>query len=65
MRYVVILVLLGIVASMGSALFFMMRDRSGSNRMVKALAIRVGLSVALFVFLMAGYYFGLFPGGRL
>lgn len=62
MRYVVILVLLGIVASMGSALFFMMRDRSGSNRMVKALAIRVGLSVALFVFLMAGYYFGLFPG---
>ena len=62
MRYVVILVLLGIVASMGSALFFMMRDRSGSNRMVKALAIRVALSVALFVFLMAGYYFGLFPG---
>ena len=65
MRYVVILVLLGIVASLGSALFFMMRDRSNSSRMVKALAIRVGLSVALFAFLMAGYYFGLFPGGRL
>ena len=65
MRYVVIAVLLGIVASLGSAMFFMMRDRSGSTRMVKALAIRVGLSVALFVFLMAGYYFGLFPGGRL
>ena len=62
MRYVVIAVLLGIVASMGSAMFFMMRDRSGSNRMVKALAVRVGLSVALFVFLMAGYHFGLFPG---
>ena len=65
MRYVVIAVLVGIVASLGSALFFMMRDRSGSSRMVKALAIRVGMSVALFVFLMAGYYFGLFPGGRL
>ena len=62
MRYVVLAVLLGIVASLGSAMFFMMRDRSGSNRMVKALAVRVGLSVALFVFLMAGYYFGLFPG---
>jgi len=62
MRYVVIAMLLGIVASLGSALFFMIRDRSGSSRMVKALAIRVGMSVALFVFLMAGYYFGLFPG---
>ena len=60
-RYVVIAMLLGIVASLGSALFFMMRDRSGSSRMVKALAIRVGLSVALFLFLMGGYYFGLFP----
>lgn len=61
MRYVVIAILLLIVASLASAIFFMMRDRSGSTRMVKALAIRVGLSVALFVFLMAGYYFGLFP----
>ena len=62
MRYVVIGMLVAIVASLGSAVFFMMRDRSGSTRMVKALALRVGLSVALFVFLMAGYYFGLFPG---
>jgi hypothetical protein len=60
MRYVVIAVLVMIVASLGSAMFFMMHDRSNSRRMVKALAIRVGLSVALFAFLMAGYYFGLF-----
>jgi len=32
---------------------------------VKALAIRVGLSVALFAFLMLGYYFGLFPNRHL
>jgi len=62
MRYVVIAILLLIVASLGSAAFFMIRDRSGSTRMVKALAIRVGLSVALFLVLMGGYYFGLFPG---
>ena len=62
MRYLVIIVLVLIIASLGSAIVFMMRDRSGSKRMVKALAIRVGLSVALFVFLMAGYYFGFFPG---
>ena len=65
MRYVVIVVLLMIVASLGSAIFFMMHDRGNSKRMVKALAIRVGLSVALFAFLMLGYYFGLFPNHHL
>ena len=62
MRYVVIAALLAIVASLGSALFFVLQDRSGSNRAVKALAVRVGLSVVLFLFLMAGFYFGLIPG---
>lgn len=62
MRYVVIGILVLIVASMGSAMFFMMRDRSGSTRMLKALAIRVGLSVALFACLMLGYWLGWFPG---
>ena len=51
-----------IVASLFSATVFMVRDQSGSKRMVKALALRVGLSVALFVALIAGYYFGLIPG---
>ena len=56
----VIAVFVLIVASLFSAALFMVRDRSGSKRMVKALAIRVGLSIGLFLFLMAGYYFGLF-----
>jgi hypothetical protein len=58
-------VLVLIVASMGSALWYLLTDRTGSGRMVKALAIRVGLSVALFLFLMLGYYFGWFVPGRL
>lgn len=62
MRYVVIAALLLIVGSLGSALFFVLRDRSGSNRAVKALAVRVGLSMVLFLFLMAGFYFGWIPG---
>ena len=62
MRYVVIAVLVLIVASLGSAVYFMMHDRGSSTRMVKALAIRVSLSLGLFLFLMAGYYFGWFPG---
>jgi len=61
----VIAALILIVASLGSAAVYMLRDRSGSNRMAKALAWRVGLSVGLFLFLMAGYYFGLFKPGQL
>ena len=54
--------LLLIVASLASAALFMLRKQGDPKRMVKALAVRVGLSVALFVMLMAGYYFGLIPG---
>jgi hypothetical protein len=63
MRYVVIAMLIAIVASLGSALWYMLRP-SGKDpkRMVKALALRVGLSVTLFLMLMAGYYFGLIQG---
>jgi Na+-driven multidrug efflux pump len=59
MRYFVILVLVCIVATLFSALFFMFKDKGDSKRMVKALTIRVALSVTLFLLLMAGFYFGL------
>ncbi|HEY5896991.1 MAG TPA: twin transmembrane helix small protein [Burkholderiales bacterium] len=60
MRYVVIVMFVLVVASLASALVFVYRDRSGSTRALKALALRVGLSIALFAFLMLGYYFGWF-----
>lgn len=62
MRIVIILFVVAIIASMGSALYYMVTDRSGGKRMLRALALRVGLSVTLFLMLMAGYYFGLIPG---
>ena len=62
MKIVVILFVLLILASLGSALFFLIRDQGRSKRTVKALALRVGFSVALFLSLMAAYYFGLIPG---
>jgi hypothetical protein len=65
MRYVVIAMFLLIVGSLASAAVFMFRDRGGSKRMVKALAWRVGLSVALFLMLAIGYYFGLIQPGKL
>jgi hypothetical protein len=62
MKIIVILFVLLILASLGSALYFLITDRGPSKRTVKALALRVGLSVALFLLLMAGYFFGLIPG---
>ena len=60
MRYFVIAIFVAIVVSLFSALFFVYHDRSGSTRALKALALRVALSVGLFAFLMLGYYFGWF-----
>jgi hypothetical protein len=62
MRVVVIVFLIAIIASLGSALYYMVKERNGDGRMARALALRVGLSVTLFLLLMAGYYFGLIPG---
>jgi hypothetical protein len=59
-RVLVIIALLLIVGSLGSGLLFLLRkhDDGDRDRMVKALTVRVALSVALFLLLMAGYYFG-------
>ncbi len=62
MKIVVIAFVVLIIASLGSALYFLVTGQSGSKRVVKALALRVGLSVTLFLLLIAGYYFGLIPG---
>lgn len=59
MRLAVVLMLLIIVASLGSALVFVFRDRGQSKtRAVKALSLRVGISFALFLLLMAAYWLG-------
>ena len=64
MKLVIIAFLVVIVASLASALFYLMRDKGGSDRTVKALTVRVALSVTLFLILMLGYYFGFIPGTR-
>lgn len=47
-----------ILASLGAALFFLMRDRGRSNRTVHALAMRVGLSIMLFICLLVAHQLG-------
>jgi len=59
---VIYLLIALILASLAAALVFIFRDRGGSKRAVKMLALRVTLSLALFMFLIAGFHFGLIPG---
>ena len=59
MEILVVVTLIAIVFSLGQALFSMTSGPSDSRRMVRALTVRVGLSIALFAFLMLGWYFGL------
>jgi len=59
MKVLVIAALIGIVISLGHAMFSMTSGPTESKAMVKALTVRVGLSVALFAFLMIGWYLGL------
>lgn len=58
-KIVVILMLLLIFASLGSSLVFMIRDQGRGPRAVKALTVRIALSVSLFLLLMLAYATGL------
>ena len=58
MKILVAIAFILIIGSLGSALFFLMRDKGKSNRTVNALAMRVGLSITLFLLLLAAYEMG-------
>lgn len=62
MKIAVILFLVFILGSLFSALYFLVRDKGQGERTVKALTVRITLSVVLFVLLMLGYYFGVITG---
>ncbi len=62
MKIVVILFLVFIVGSLFSALYFLVHDKGQGERAVKALTVRITLSLVLFVLLMLGYYFGFITG---
>ena len=77
MKYLVLIAFIAILASLGSALFFMLKGggisdedkRTRQGRMARALAFRVGLSVLLFICILLAWKFGYIqptgiPAGR-
>jgi len=58
-RILVVGVLLAIIASLGTALYHLASGRGDSQKMVRALGVRVALSIALFVLLIVAWRVGL------
>jgi cytochrome bd-type quinol oxidase subunit 2 len=58
-QIIVVCVLVGIVASLGNALFHLSSGKGDSRKMVRALTIRVGLSVGLFLVLIGAWAMGI------
>ncbi len=61
-KVLVVLLLLGILGSLFSGLFYIYRDRGTGVRTARALTLRIGLSISLFLLLLAGFRFGFIPG---
>lgn len=57
---VIIIIFLGVILfSLGSALYYLVRERKGDDeRVVEALTWRIGLSLVLFILLFIAYFLG-------
>lgn len=61
MKIFVILAFIGILGALAAAGLFMLRNGRSENRgpnMARALAVRIGVSVLLFVFILFSYWMG-------
>ncbi len=61
-KLLVVFALLAIVVSLFSGLWFLYQDRGAGTRAVRALTVRIGLSISLFILLLLAYRFGVVPG---
>ena len=58
-KILVVILLLMILSALFSGMYYMMKDKGKSDRTVKALTWRIGISVALFALLLIGAMTGL------
>ena len=61
MRILIIILLVAVLASLFSGLYFVYKDKSGGNRAVIALTVRVAISILVFLILIGSDYFGWIP----
>lgn len=58
-KVLVVLMLFAVIGSLFSSLVFLYKDRGEGSRVVKALTLRISLSILLFVGLLLSLHFGL------
>lgn len=58
MKWIVAVAFALILASLGSALFYLVRDRGSTRNVVRALSLRVAFSIALFMFILFSNWMG-------
>jgi len=58
LKAAIVLMFLATIASLFSGLFFLVKDDSQSDRLLKALTLRVGLAVATLALVAWGFYSG-------
>ena len=58
-KIVIIVLLLAIIISLASGMFFMVRDKGRTHRTVTSLTFRITISVVLFIMLFVGHSTGL------
>jgi amino acid transporter len=58
-KIIIVLLLLAVLISLASGMFFLVQDQGESDRTVKSLTVRITLSIALFLMLIIGYFTGL------
>jgi hypothetical protein len=63
MKIVLVLLLLLVIVSLFSGLYFMYQKKGNPKAMVNALKIRVALSITAFLIVIGGFIFGWFPRG--
>ena len=58
MKYVIFILLAAILVSLGTGLFYLRREDAGSEKLLRALQVRVALSIVLVVVLVGAFFFG-------
>ena len=57
-KIIILLMLALVLLSLGAAMFSLVRERGDSSRTAKFLTLRIGLSIALFVFIGFAFFMG-------
>jgi hypothetical protein len=57
-KTLIVITLLAIVASLASAMLYLVKDKGQTERTAKALTVRIALSASLFALLMLGVFTG-------